>query len=82
MPPQGTGADIIKTAMINIDKEIKLKKMEGFSILQIHDELIFEVPDNELDKFQKIVKKEMEGAFKLKVPLVVDLQIGKNWGEC
>lgn len=81
-PLQGTAADIIKLAMIEIDKEIKKEKLEGYMILQIHDELIFEVPDNEIDIFKSLVKKKMEHVVKLKVPLTVDLQVGKNWGEC
>ena len=81
-PLQGTAADIIKLAMIDIDKEIKKEKLEGFMILQIHDELMFEVPDNEIVVFKELVKKKMENVVKLKVPLIVDLQVGKNWGEC
>lgn len=81
-PLQGTAADIIKLAMIDIDKEIKKEKLEGFMILQIHDELIFEVPDNEIELFKSLIKKKMEHVVKLKVPLTVDLQVGKNWGEC
>lgn len=81
-PLQGTAADIIKIAMITIDEEITKEKLKGFMVLQIHDELLFEVPDNEIDKFKKLVKDKMENAIKLKVPLTVDLQVGKNWGEC
>lgn len=79
-PLQGTNADIIKKAMISIDKDIK--DLNGFLILQIHDELLFEVPNNEIDIFKKIVKEKMEHAFKLKIPLAVDIAVGKNWGEC
>jgi DNA polymerase I len=81
-PLQGTAADIIKLAMIAIDKEIEKEKLEGFMILQIHDELIFEVPDKEIDMFEKLVRDKMEKVVKLEVPLTVDLQVGKNWGEC
>ncbi len=79
-PLQGTAADLIKMAMIQIDAELNssLTKM----VLQIHDELIFEVPDSELSSLSTIVKKQMEGVMQLKIPLVVDISIGKNWGEC
>ncbi len=79
-PLQGTAADLIKYAMLNIERH--LESMESFLILQVHDELIFEAPDSELPSLQKIVKEEMEGVFSLKVPLVVDINIGKNWAEC
>ena len=81
-PLQGTAADLIKLAMITIDKEIKEKKLQGKMILQIHDELIFEIPDEEIDIFKKIVKRNMENVFQLSVPLCVDIVIGKNWAEC
>jgi DNA polymerase-1 len=81
-PLQGTAADIIKIAMIAIDKEIKKYKLHGFMILQIHDELIFEVPDDEIPTFKKILEKEMENTLELRVPLTINLQVGKNWGEC
>jgi DNA polymerase-1 len=81
-PLQGTAADLIKMAMIAIDRTIEEKRLEGSMILQIHDELIFEVPDNELLEFEIFVKKEMEGVFSLSVPIEVSIAIGKNWGEC
>ncbi len=81
-PLQGTAADIIKMAMIEIDKDIRQKNLQGYMILQIHDELLFEIPNNELDVFKKIVKNKMENAYPLKVPLIVDMEIGKNWSEC
>lgn len=81
-PLQGTAADLIKIAMIEIDREIKIRELKGAMILQIHDELIFEVPDAELALFSKFVPGHMEGAMELKIPLVVDISIGKNWGEC
>ena len=77
-PLQGTSADIIKMAMISIDSALNEEKM----LLQIHDELLFEVLDNQVDKLSKLVKREMENVVTLKVPLVVDISIGKNWGEC
>jgi len=82
MPLQGTAADLIKLSMIAINKTIKEKKLQGFMILQVHDELIFEIPDSEISVFSEIVKEKMEKIASLKVPLIVDIAIGKNWGEC
>lgn len=81
-PMQGTAADIIKMAMIEIDRKIKKEALKGYMILQIHDELIFEVPNDELDTMQKLVRESMENILPLQVPLVVDISIGKNWKEC
>ena len=81
-PIQGTQADIIKMAMIEIDNKILKKGWDGFMILQIHDELIFECPDDEIEKFKKAITDVMENIISLKVPLKVDISIGKNWGEC
>lgn len=81
-PIQGSQADLIKTAMLRIDKRLELEKKRSFMILQIHDELIFEAPDEELESLQKLVKETMEGVIQLRVPLVVDINIGKNWKEC
>jgi len=81
-PLQGTAADLIKMAMIEIDREIKERKLQGKMILQIHDELIFEVPDEEIDPFKSLVKEKMEGVLKLNVPIEVHIAVGKNWAEC
>lgn len=81
-PIQGTQSDLIKEAMIRISKKIKEKALGGYCILQIHDELIFEIPDKEIDLFSDLVRNEMEKVEKLEVPLVVDISIGKNWKEC
>lgn len=81
-PLQGTQADLIKMAMIEIERAIRKKGLRGKMILQIHDELIFEVPEGEISLFQEMVKKKMEGIFQLKVPLEVDTAVGKNWAEC
>lgn len=81
-PLQGSAADLIKLAMLKIDQQIVEKKLEGYMILQIHDELIFEVPDKELDIFIPLVKNAMQEVFKLKIPLIVDITVGKNWKEC
>ncbi len=78
-PIQGTAADIIKKAMININKKIKEEKIESIMILQVHDELIFEVPNKEIEKMQKLVRQEMEHAVELKVPLKVDMGTADNW---
>ncbi|HSX03897.1 MAG TPA: DNA polymerase I [Rhabdochlamydiaceae bacterium] len=81
-PLQGSQADLIKLAMIEIDKMIKRTNEQGYMVLQIHDELIFEVPDERVEFFAQEVKKIMENIFVLKVPILVDISIGKNWGEC
>ncbi len=80
-PVQGGAADLIKLAMINLDKRFKKGGLGACIVLQIHDELLFEVPQTEIEKTGKIVKEEMEGALKLSVPLVVQTKVGKNWGE-
>lgn len=81
-PIQGSQADLIKMAMIKIDQKLTEEKLKGFMILQIHDELIFEVPDEEIPRMQKLVYETMTEIMKLKVPLVVDIHVGKNWKEC
>ncbi|MCA6071906.1 MAG: hypothetical protein LE168_06075, partial [Endomicrobium sp.] len=81
MPVQGSSADIIKIAMINIHNEIKLKDCKSLMLLQVHDDLLFEVPVKEQELMIAIVKDKMENAVKLSVPLFVDIKIGKNWGE-
>ena len=81
MPIQGTAAELIKIAMININKKIKKDNLKSKMILQIHDELLFEVPSNELNYLSSLVKKEMETAMELAVPLKVDCDYGKNWFE-
>ena len=81
-PLQGTAADLIKGAMIEIDKAIHKRKLEGKMILQIHDELIFEVPDNEVPIFMQLAKEKMEQVMKLHVPIEVHIAVGKNWAEC
>lgn len=81
-PLQGTAADLIKLAMLEIDARLKREGKKSFMILQIHDELIFEVPDEELEAMKILVKEEMENVMQLKVPLIVDIEVGKNWKEC
>ena len=80
-PLQGTGADLIKLAMIAIDRELADRKLKTRMILQVHDELIFEVPTGERDEVAKLVRTEMEGVVKLRVPLVADLGFGPNWRD-
>ena len=80
-PIQGSAADIIKLAMIRIDKKIYEEKLRSRMILQVHDELVFDVPKEEKDELSKIVKMEMENAMELQVPLVVALGMGYNWLE-
>jgi DNA polymerase-1 len=81
-PLQGTAADLIKMAMLKIQKELHEKSYLSSMILQVHDELIFEIPDFEIMSMEPLVKKAMENVLKLKVPLIVDIAIGKNWKEC
>lgn len=81
-PIQGTQADLIKMAMLEIDRKIKTEKLQGYMILQIHDELIFEIPDEEIESFTKLVHEAMTTVVKLKIPLIVDINVGKNWKEC
>ncbi len=80
-PIQGTAADMIKTAMININKRIKQNNMKIKMIIQIHDELVFELPGDELESAKSIIMSEMENALKLSVPIKADIGIGKNWLE-
>ena len=80
-PIQGSAADIIKIAMINIHKRLKAEKWQSKMLLQVHDELVFDVHNSELEKIQPMIKSEMENAFKLDVPLIVDLGLGKDWLE-
>ena len=80
-PIQGSAADIIKLAMININKRLKNEKLETKMMLQVHDELVFETPKEEIQKCVKIIRHEMENVFDLKVKLKVDINHGKNWLE-
>ncbi len=80
-PIQGSAADIIKIAMININDKMKHKKYKSRMLIQVHDELIFEIYNPELNEMKKIIQQEMESAFTLNVPLVVDIGTGDNWYE-
>lgn len=81
-PIQGTQADLIKMAMLEIEQKLKERKLKAYMILQIHDELLFEVPDLEIKEVKQLVHDTMVNIMPLKVPLVVDINIGKNWKEC
>ena len=80
-PLQGTAADLIKMAMISIHARLKKEKLAARMILQVHDELLFELPMKEKGKLEKLVKEEMEGVYKLAVPLVVEMGTGGNWRD-
>jgi DNA polymerase-1 len=80
-PIQGSAADLIKIAMIRIDDALTSGGLDGKMLLQVHDELVFEVPPEELESVQQLVKYQMENAAQLSVPLVVDLGVGPNWLE-
>ena len=80
-PIQGTAADIIKIAMIRVSDELKKRNMKSRMILQVHDELLIEAAEEEVDEVKKILKEEMEHAASLLVPLLADMHTGKNWYE-
>ncbi len=80
-PLQGTAADLIKLAMIRIDKLLAEKKLKTRMTLQVHDELLFDVPDTEVDEVREIVQHEMEHVIELSVPLVADVGVGPNWRD-
>jgi DNA polymerase-1 len=81
MPIQGGNADLIKIAMIRIQHEIEERQLKTRMILQVHDELVFEVPVEELEQTKYLVKRLMEGVAKLDVPIKVEMKVGKNWYE-
>ncbi len=80
-PIQGSAADIIKVAMINIHDKLSAETYKTRMLLQVHDELVFDVYKPELEEIKKLIKMEMENAFRLEVPLVVDIGLGNNWLE-
>ena len=81
MPIQGTAADIIKIAMVRVYNRLKEEKMDAKLILQVHDELIVEAPENEIQKAAKILSEEMENAYQMKVRLRADVNVGRTWYE-
>lgn len=80
-PIQGSAADIIKVAMVNIDRRLRHENLQTRMVLQVHDELVFDVPKGELELIKQLVKLEMENAVPLSVPLVVDIGTGANWSQ-
>jgi DNA polymerase-1 len=80
-PLQGTAADLIKLAMIRIDAELLERGLASRMTLQVHDELVFEVPESEVEAVSRLVKNEMENAHPLSVPLLVEIGVGKNWRD-
>ena len=80
-PIQGTAADLVKMAMIRVYERLRREKLGARMILQVHDELLLEVPDNEIERTTAVVREEMESVHPLAVPLVVDVGVGKNWME-
>ena len=80
-PVQGSSADIIKIAMINLHREMGRRNLESKMLLQIHDELLFEVPEDEVEEMKSLVAELMPHAFELCVPVKIDIKLGKNWGE-
>lgn len=80
-PMQGSASDIIKIAMVNIKRRINKAGLKALLIAQVHDELVFDCPKEEVNILKDLVKEEMESAFPLKVKLLVEVGIGKNWAE-
>jgi DNA polymerase I len=80
-PLQGTAADLIKLAMISIDRKLTERRLKTRMVLQVHDELLFEVPDGETAEVETLVRAEMEGVIELSVPLVADIGFGPNWRD-
>jgi DNA polymerase-1 len=80
-PLQGTAADLIKLAMIRIDEEIRQRGLKSRMTLQVHDELVFEVPESEVDTMKPLVREHMEQAYSLAVPLLVEIGVGPNWRD-
>jgi DNA polymerase-1 len=79
MPIQGTAADMIKLAMVRIDRLVRTSSMKSVMILQVHDELVFEGPEDEVEELRRMVVKEMKEALPLSVPLGVEVGTGPNW---
>jgi DNA polymerase-1 len=80
-PIQGSAADLIKVAMLRIAEEIREKKLKTKMILQVHDELVFEIPEEELEESKELIKRNMEGVYHMVVPIKVDMGVGDNWLE-
>jgi DNA polymerase-1 len=80
-PIQGSAADVIKVAMVNIARRLEEEGLQSKMVIQVHDELVFDVPESESEKMQSLIKEEMENAVPLTVPLLVEVGVGKNWRE-
>ncbi len=80
-PIQGSAADVIKLAMIKIDEQLTEQNLKTKMLLQVHDELVFEAPEEELETVKDLIKKEMESAYETTVPLIVEIGVGDNWLE-
>ena len=80
-PLQGSAADLIKIAMIRIDRRMKEKNLQTWMTLQVHDELLLDVPEHEVDRARQLVEREMENVMKLRVPIVVKAGVGLNWRD-
>ena len=78
-PIQGTAADIIKMAMIHLHQRLKAEGLRARMTLQVHDELVLETPESEVERVAGVVREMMEGAYKLDAPLKVDMEFGPNW---
>ena len=81
-PIQGTAADIMKIAMINVYKELKDRNLESKIVLQVHDEMMIEAPIKEAEEVKNIIKEKMENAVSLIVPLVAEVSEAENWYDC
>ena len=81
-PIQGTAADIMKIAMINVYRELKRKNLNSKIVLQVHDEMMIEADINEKEEVKELLKNCMENAIELKVPLIADISEAENWYEC
>ena len=81
-PIQGTAADIMKIAMINVYKELKKRNLKSKIVLQVHDEMMIEADISETEQIKQIIKEKMETAVKLKVPLIVEVSEANNWYDC
>jgi DNA polymerase I len=79
MPIQGSASDIVKIAMLKVDKALIKEGLEARMIMQIHDELLLEVPKNEIEEVSALVKREMENAVELDVPVIAEVGVGSNW---
>ena len=81
MPIQGTTADIMKMAMVRVDQAITAENLSGRMILQVHDDLLFEVPSSQLNQFSRVACDRMTSAVDLRIPLAVDAKAGPNWRD-